>query len=75
MGKLSLFARKYLLPQWKVLACEEGTIIGIIIAQHYSETLAVLHAERLNQQRPGNRIYTGDNPVRLYFKAQKNTCF
>lgn len=69
VGSLKLFARKRLLPQWKVLACEKDTIFGVIVAQHYSETLAILHAERLNQRLPGKNL------MKLYFKAQKNTCF
>lgn len=70
MGRLrvKLFARRYLLPQWKVLACDDSTIFGCILSSHYIRVVAERRAASLNKQIAGV-------PIGVSFKAQKNTCF
>lgn len=67
MGKMTYLRRRYLSPQWKVLACESGTIFGVVIHAYYLKSTAVRRASSLNAQLPGV-------DMKLYFKPQKVTC-
>lgn len=57
----------YLSPQWKVVACSEETIFGVVIHSHYLQSTAERRAASLNAKLPGIKIG-------VYFKAQKVTC-
>lgn len=71
MGGLTLWCRKHLLPQWKVLAVPGASMFAVIVNSYYTKGQAERRADRLNDQvvripAPGFEVT---------FMVQKNTCF
>lgn len=68
VGKLTYLRRRYISPQWSVLAREANSIYGIILNTYWLRSTAERRAHALNTQLPGESM-------NLYFKPQKRACF